>query len=61
MTVYWGEAQAHSFENLKILISSAPVLAMSDFDKPFQIQNDALTIGIRVVLAQEEKWIVFFS
>lgn len=49
----WSEECQHSFERIKSLLLSAPVLKAPDFDKPFKLQVDASDIGIGAVLLQE--------
>ena len=39
----------------------APLLVLQDFSKTFEIECDALRMGIGVVLMQERKPIVYFS
>ncbi|KAK1595677.1 hypothetical protein QYE76_018379 [Lolium multiflorum] len=49
----WGAAQDHAFDELKRLLTSAPLLALPDFNKQFEIECDASGIGIGGVLMQE--------
>lgn len=42
----WIERQQSSFQEIKRLITLAPVLAVPDFCKPFQVEMDASTIGV---------------
>ncbi|KAI0493612.1 hypothetical protein KFK09_023731 [Dendrobium nobile] len=57
----WTAAQQRSIERIKIALISAPVLAFLDFEKAFQVDTDASTIGIGAVLSQEGKPVEYFS
>ncbi|KAK1692672.1 hypothetical protein QYE76_009369, partial [Lolium multiflorum] len=57
----WGAAQDHAFDELKRLLTSAPLLALPDFNKKFEIECDASGIGIGGVLMQEGRPIAYFS
>lgn len=48
----WNATAQESFEKLKKLLSSAPVLHSPDFNKPFFIHCDACKTGIGSVLVQ---------
>ena len=56
----WGAAQDHAFDELKRLLTSAPLLALPDFNKQFEIECDASGIGIGGVLMQEGHPITYF-
>ena len=56
----WGTAQDHAFDELKRLLTSAPLLALPDFSKQFEVECDASGIGIGGVLMQENKPVAYF-
>ena len=49
----WGEQQQRAFEQLKAKLTSAPVLKLPDFSKPFQMHCDASVVGLGAELSQE--------
>ena len=57
----WGPAQTESFEALKCLCTSSPVLAFYDVRKPVEIQCDASKNGIGSVLLQDGKPVAYSS
>nr|KAJ0194330.1 hypothetical protein LSAT_V11C800427110 [Lactuca sativa] len=57
----WTPAATIAFQELKQSITSAPVLALPDFQKTFQVECNASMFGIGGVLSQEGRPIAFFS
>ncbi|PKU85169.1 RNA-directed DNA polymerase [Dendrobium catenatum] len=57
----WDDEKQRSWESIKQALSSAPVLALPNFELPFQVDSDASMIGIGAVLSQADKPIEFFS
>ncbi|KAL2076463.1 hypothetical protein ACEWY4_027927 [Coilia grayii] len=50
----WTDVCQSAFENAKLLLSTAPVLAAPRLDMPFQIQVDASQVGAGAVLLQSD-------
>ncbi|KAL0146621.1 hypothetical protein M9458_057961 [Cirrhinus mrigala] len=48
----WNPAAHEAFEQLKTTFSTAPVLQHPDPERPFTVEVDASTIGVRAVLSQ---------
>jgi len=57
----WGERQELAFKQLKEKLTSAPILALPNFARTFEIACDANGVGIGGVLLQEEHLIAYFS
>ncbi|GMI89793.1 hypothetical protein HRI_002648600 [Hibiscus trionum] len=57
----WLKTEEAAFDKLKRAISSASVLALPDFNAEFSIETDASELGVRAVLVQKGKPLVFFS
>jgi transposase InsO family protein len=57
----WGPEQYKCFEEVKKILASPMVLAMPDYDKPFDIWCDASKTGMGGILSQEGRPIAFFS
>ena len=51
----WGPSQDTAFNDLKNLLTHAPMLALPNFDIPFEIHCDASGNGIGGVLTQEKR------
>ena len=54
VTFLWTEQCEESFGRLKALLTSPPVLAYPDFDRPLVLHTDASTHGLGAVLEQEQ-------
>ena len=55
---HWDDEQQQSFEKIKTLIATAPILSIPTDDDPFRIETDASEFAIRAVLSQKQndKW-----
>jgi hypothetical protein len=61
VSFHWGAAQEKAFEELKKKLTTAPLLALLDFDKTFEIECNASGVGTGGVLMQEGRPIAYFS
>lgn len=52
--IVWSEESRKSFDKLKEVLTSKPVLASPDYSQPFILQTDASDLGIGAVLLQGE-------
>ena len=57
----WGVEQDRSFNMLKDKLTHAPLLQLPNFNKTFELENDASGIGLGGVLLQEGKPVAYFS
>jgi hypothetical protein len=57
----WSSRCNEAFEQLKVLLTTAPVLAQLDIEKPFDVYCDASGGGLGCVLIQEGRLIAYAS
>ena len=57
----WTEKQDQAFKSLKALLTNAPILALPNFAKTFELECDASGVGIGAVLLQGGHPIAYFS
>jgi hypothetical protein len=56
----WGPAQDHTSDELKHLLTTAPLLVLIYSSKQFEIECDASGIGVGGVLMQDGKQFAYF-
>jgi len=61
VTFHWGGKQENSFQKIKFLLTNAPILALPNFTKPFELECATSGVGIGVVLIQGGHPIAYFS
>ena len=57
----WNAPADRAFQQIKVALTSAPVLRLSDFEKLFDVATDASGVGIKAVLSQELHPVSFFN
>jgi hypothetical protein len=60
-TFQWGGKKQNDFNNLKEKISTAPILALSNLQQPFNIKTDSNGYTMGAVLVQYRKPICYHS
>jgi len=58
---YWTEKHEQTFQRLKAQLTNAPILALPNFSKTFELECDASGVGIGAVLLQGGHPITYFS
>ena len=57
----WIDAAQWSFDKIKEKLSLAPILALPDFSKTFEVECDALEVGIGDIFKQDGHPIAYFN
>ena len=57
----WTSAAQQAFDQLKLAMSTTPVLALPNFHETFEVKIDASDVGIGAVLMQKGQPIAFLS
>lgn len=57
----WSHEAQQAFENLKVALTSAPVLSLPNFNELFIVETDASDVGVGAVLLQHDHPLAYFS
>ncbi|RDX87535.1 putative mitochondrial protein, partial [Mucuna pruriens] len=57
----WGDEAQRVFEQLKVVVTTLPILAVLDFTKQFVVETDASRTGLGAILLQEERPLAFWG
>ena len=57
----WTETGHRAFESIKERLTSALILAQSNFTQLFEVERDASGVGIGAVLSQERMPVAYFN
>jgi len=56
----WNEKHKQAFKRLKAQLTNAPILALPNFEKTFELECDASGVGIGAILLQGGHPIAYF-
>ena len=57
LKVPWGQAQTEAMEKLVNLLTSPPILALPDWNRPFRLHTDTSETGAGAVLTQVQEMV----
>lgn len=57
----WGTGSTTTFEKLKSMMTTKPLLALPNFEAEFVVETDACEEGVGVILMQQGKPIAYMS